>query len=62
MSGENSRTIAQALRQANQPLTDRSDTLPKLEAEILLSFVLDTPRSHLFAWPEQRLSEYPVMS
>ena len=57
MSGENSRTIAQALRQANHPLTDRSDTLPKLEAEILLSFVLDTPRSHLFAWPEQQLNK-----
>ena len=29
---------------------------PRLEAEILLAHVLDKPRTHLFAWPENRLN------
>lgn len=55
ISGETVRTIAQVLKQATQPLTNRT-ALPRLEAELLLAFVLDTPRSHLFAWPEQCLN------
>ena len=48
-------TIAQALRDAVERLTEQRDTA-RLDAEVLLMHVLDKPRSHLYAWPERRLS------
>jgi len=48
-------TISQALKLAADKLSDLPRTNPRLEAEILLAHVLDKPRTHLFAWPENRL-------
>jgi len=48
-------TIAQALREAVERLTEQRDTA-RLDAEVLLMHVLDKPRSHLYAWPERSLS------
>ncbi len=48
-------TIREALQKARQQLTARPGTKPRLEAEILLSFSLGKPRSHLYAWPERPL-------
>jgi release factor glutamine methyltransferase len=48
-------TIAQALREAVERLTEQPDTA-RLDAEVLLTHVLDKPRSHLYAWPERTLS------
>ncbi len=48
-------TIAQALQQATDNLLQRPATNPRLEAELLLAFLLDKPRTHLLAWPEKRL-------
>jgi len=45
-------SIAAALRLAAQTCG-----LPPLEAQVLLAHVLQRPRSHLYAWPEQRLSD-----
>ena len=49
-------TIAQALKQAIKQLSDIRDTIPRLEAEILLSSLLDKPRSYLMAWPDKELT------
>jgi release factor glutamine methyltransferase len=49
-------TIAQALKQAIEQLSDIKDTIPRLEAEILLSSLLDKPRSYLMAWPDKKLT------
>ncbi len=49
-------TIHGVLAQAALALESRSDT-PRLDAEILLSFVLGKPRSHLHAWPREHLDE-----
>lgn len=49
-------TIAQALKQAIEQLAAIPDTIPRLEAEILLSSLLDKPRTYLMAWPEERLT------
>jgi len=48
-------TIAQALREAVERLTEQRDSA-RLDAEVLLMYVLDKPRSHLYAWPERTLS------
>jgi release factor glutamine methyltransferase len=50
-----STTIAEALKQASSQLT-HSDS-PKLDAELLLLMLLDKPRTHLFCWPDELLSE-----
>lgn len=47
-------TVNTLLHMASAKLADCSDS-PRLDAEILLAHVLQTPRSHLFAHPEQRL-------
>ncbi|OCQ18208.1 protein-(glutamine-N5) methyltransferase, release factor-specific [Pseudoalteromonas luteoviolacea] len=47
---------AQALAWATKLLANLSDS-PKLDAEVLLLHVLDRPRSYLFTWPEEVLSE-----
>lgn len=46
--------IAAALHKAESALG--SDN-PRLDAEVLLAYVLDKPRSHLFAWPEKTLKK-----
>jgi len=48
-------TISQALDRAAQrlePLEDR-----RLDAEVLLAFILGRPRTHLVAWPDRSLSQ-----
>jgi len=49
-------TIATLLRMASKEL-GKSTPSPRLDAEILLAHVLETPRSHLHAWPEQRVED-----
>ncbi len=49
-------TIALALELAIDRLADIPDTIPRLEAEVLLSALLDKPRTYLVAWPEMELS------
>ena len=49
-------TIDQALSLASARLSDVSDGMPRLEAEVLLAFTLEQPRTHLFAWPEKNLT------
>ncbi len=51
--------IQTALNHATQTLNSTSDS-PGLDAEILLAFCLQKPRSHLKAWPEKKLSEAVV--
>ncbi len=51
-----SRTIIQAIAEACTLLDEDQSLLPRLEAETLLAFVLDKPRSYLLAWPERSLS------
>ncbi|MES9838134.1 MAG: peptide chain release factor N(5)-glutamine methyltransferase [Candidatus Thiodiazotropha sp.] len=50
-------TLHQALKSAQQALAALPHANPELEAALLLSHLLDKPRSHLFAWPEQELTE-----
>lgn len=47
-------SIAGLLHRAERRLIGTSDS-PRLDAELLLTHVLDRPRSHLYAWPERRL-------
>jgi len=49
-------TIATLLRMASKEL-GKSTPSPRLDAEILLAHVLETPRSHLHARPEQRVED-----
>jgi release factor glutamine methyltransferase len=55
--GDNS--IANLLNQGQQILQAGSDSA-LLDAQILLSFVLNKPRSYLFTWPEKHLSNEQV--
>ncbi len=48
--------IGTLLAAAAQRLASLTDASPRLEAELLLSQVLDKPRSYLFAWPDRTLS------
>lgn len=48
-------TIKQLLDQATQSLNAFSSA--RLDAEILLAFVLQKSRSYLFAWPEKKLDD-----
>ena len=48
--------IQQALQQANQNLSESSPSA-NLDAQVLLSFVLQCNTAHLLAWPEKQLSE-----
>ncbi|MGB9429845.1 MAG: peptide chain release factor N(5)-glutamine methyltransferase [Gammaproteobacteria bacterium] len=52
-------SIATLLNRAGAELAPASPT-PRLDAEILLAHVLEMPRSHLFARPEQRLDGYKL--
>lgn len=47
-------TIATVLDAGRRLLVATSDS-PRLDAEVLLAHVLNRPRSHLYAWPEQTL-------
>jgi len=49
-------TIKQALADAQQHLAKLQDVTTKLEAEILLAFTLEKPRSFLYTWPEHLLN------
>jgi release factor glutamine methyltransferase len=49
------KTIESALADAANRLAGSSDS-PRLDAETLLACVLDAPRSHLFAHPEEQLA------
>jgi release factor glutamine methyltransferase len=49
-------TIALALELAIERLADIPDTIPRLEAEVLLSSLLEKPRTYLVAWPDMQLS------
>ncbi|CAM4101151.1 peptide chain release factor N(5)-glutamine methyltransferase [Pseudoalteromonas byunsanensis] len=48
--------VAQAIAWATKLLDTTSDSA-KLDCEVLLLYVLDKPRSYLFAWPDAQLSE-----
>jgi release factor glutamine methyltransferase len=47
--------LQELLSSATQRLVHASDT-PRLDAEILLAFVLDKSRTFLFAWPESEIN------
>lgn len=49
-------TVATLLRRAGTELAKASPT-PRLDAEVLLAHVLETPHSHLFTHPEQRIAD-----
>ncbi len=51
-----SEQIDTAIRWATKQLETCSES-PRLDAELLLAHCLDEPRSHLYAWPQQTLSE-----
>jgi len=51
--------LGEQLVNAKQQLVSKVDH-PQLEAEILLAFVLSKPRSYLFAYPEQQLSNEQI--
>ncbi|MCF6437052.1 peptide chain release factor N(5)-glutamine methyltransferase [Pseudoalteromonas sp. MMG022] len=48
--------VAQAIAWATELLKTSSDSA-KLDSEVLLLHVLDKPRSYLFAWPDEQLSQ-----
>jgi release factor glutamine methyltransferase len=56
MNQEQTPTIALALELAIEKLTGIPDSIPRLEAEVLLSSLLDRPRTYLSAWPEVQLT------
>lgn len=62
MHQEQTITIALALKLAVERLADIPDTIPQLEAEVLLSSLLDKPRTYLVAWPETQLSPKQTQS
>ena len=49
-------SLADAQRQLTLPDSQSQQDAAKLEAEILLAFILNKPRSHLYTWPEQEIS------
>ncbi|MDX2319206.1 MAG: peptide chain release factor N(5)-glutamine methyltransferase [Moritella sp.] len=49
------KTIAQILQWAGKQLTDSES--PKLDAEVILCFLLDKDRSYLFAWDDKELND-----
>ncbi len=56
MQPDHTPTIAMALKLAIQKLSAIPDSIPRLEAEVLLASLLDRPRTYLLAWPEMHLS------
>src|SRR3569623_1211614 len=55
MSSSNQTNIADCLAAATTQLSGRA--APRLDAEVLLAHILGKTRSHLHAWPDQRLSD-----
>ncbi len=53
--------IQQALQQASQNLAESSPTA-RLDAQVLLSHVLQCNTAHLLAWPEKKLNEEQTSS
>jgi release factor glutamine methyltransferase len=51
-------TMAAALRKARRRLDDAGQPAAALEAELLVCFAADLPRTSLFAWPERRLDRH----
>jgi len=49
-------TIAHSLKLAVEKLASIPDSIPRLEAEILLASLLDKPRTYLTAWPEVEIT------
>ncbi|NOX08166.1 MAG: peptide chain release factor N(5)-glutamine methyltransferase [Gammaproteobacteria bacterium] len=49
-------TIQQALKQAHKQLSPSSNSA-HLDAEVLLCFLINKPRSYLHTWPEKHLSD-----
>jgi len=49
-------TIAHSLKLAVDKLASIPDSIPRLEAEILLASLLDKPRTYLTAWPEVQIT------
>lgn len=48
-------TIASLLEAAQRQLAPPQES-PRLDAELILAHVLGKPRSHLYAWPQQRIA------
>ena len=59
-------TSTPSYREAQQDAADRLTRLPhaapELEAALLLCHLLQQPRSHLFAWPEKRLTAHQAVA
>ncbi len=55
-AGQRPTTIAELLNRGAARLGGHSDSA-RLDAEVLLAFLLDKPRSFLLAWPQQRVAE-----
>lgn len=51
--------IQQALQQASQNLADSSPTA-RLDAQVLLTHILQCNTAHLLAWPEKKLNEEQI--
>ncbi|MES9994296.1 MAG: peptide chain release factor N(5)-glutamine methyltransferase [Candidatus Thiodiazotropha sp.] len=49
-------TLHQTLKSAQQALAALPHANPELEAALLLAYLLDKPRSYLYAWPERELT------
>ncbi len=54
-------TIAQLIAYGQQCLSPNSDSA-KLDAELLICFVINKPRSYLLTWPEQSISRQEATS
>jgi len=48
--------VANLIKHATQQLAEASDT-PKLDAEVLLCYVLEKDRSYLISWPEKEIED-----
>jgi release factor glutamine methyltransferase len=55
LARRSNRSIRELLDEASAALSPNSETA-RLDAEVLLAFVLDRPRAHLRAWPERTLA------
>lgn len=49
-------SYAEALQWASERCPQLEGNNPRMDAEILLSHLLDKPRSHLYAWPDKQLT------
>jgi len=49
-------SYAEALQWASEHCPQHEGNNPRMDAEILLSHLLDKPRSHIYAWPDRQLT------